>query len=81
MVLAKQKHDAASAEGDALVRPDSMSRTTPQERSRAFTILFFSLMCLGAGQSVMFAILPSFARKLGLTEFQVSLPFVASATN
>jgi hypothetical protein len=56
-----------------------MHSTTPEERSRAFTILFFSLMCLGAGQSVMFAILPSLARKLGLTEFQASLPFVTSA--
>jgi MFS family permease len=53
---------------------------SPDERKRAFTILFFSLMCLGAGQSVMFAILPSFARKLGLTEFEASLPFVVSAT-
>ncbi len=54
--------------------------TTPEERKRAFTILFFSLMCLGAGQSVMFAILPSFARQLGLTEFEASLPFVTSAS-
>ena len=54
--------------------------TTPSERRRAFTILFFSLMCTGAGQSVMFAILPSLARQLGLSEFQASLPFVVSAT-
>ena len=43
-------------------------------------LLFFSLTCLGAGQSVMFAILPSLARKLGLSEFAASLPFVVSAT-
>lgn len=54
--------------------------TSANERRRAFTILFVSLMCLGAGQSVMFAILPSLARQLGLTEFQASLPFVSSAT-
>lgn len=54
--------------------------TTQAERRRAFTILFFSLMCTGAGQSVMFAILPSLARQLGLSEFQASLPFVVSAT-
>ncbi|HEY1613895.1 MAG TPA: MFS transporter [Rhizomicrobium sp.] len=53
---------------------------SPEQRNRAFAILFFSQMCLGAGQSVMFAILPSFARQLGLTEFEASLPFVASAT-
>jgi MFS family permease len=52
----------------------------PDERNRAFAILFLSLMCLGAGQSVMFAVLPSFARQLGLSEFEASLPFVASAT-
>ncbi len=54
--------------------------TTAEERKRAFVILFVSLMCLGAGQSVMFAILPSLARQLGLTEFEASLPFVCSAT-
>jgi MFS family permease len=53
--------------------------TPPDERRRAFAILFLSLMCLGAGQSVMFAILPSLARQLGLSEFEASLPFVASA--
>ncbi|MBI3676027.1 MAG: MFS transporter, partial [Proteobacteria bacterium] len=56
------------------------STTTPTERRRAFTVLFVSLMCMGAGQSVMFAILPSLARHLGLSEFEASLPFVASAT-
>ncbi|HET7334056.1 MAG TPA: MFS transporter [Rhizomicrobium sp.] len=53
--------------------------TTRAERRRAFGILFGSMMCLGAGQSVMFAVLPSLARELGLTELQASLPFVASA--
>jgi MFS family permease len=53
---------------------------TPAERRRAFTILFFSLMCNGVGQSVMFAILPTLVRRLHLTEFQGSLPFVVSAT-
>jgi MFS family permease len=54
--------------------------TTREERRRAFTILFVSLMCLGTGQSVMFGILPSLARALHLTEFEGSLPFVLSAT-
>ncbi|HEY5046621.1 MAG TPA: MFS transporter [Rhizomicrobium sp.] len=54
--------------------------TTPEERKRAFAILFASLMCMGAGQSVMFAVLPSLARQMGLTEFEASLPFVCSAT-
>ncbi len=50
------------------------------DKQRAVAILFVSLICMGAGQSVMFAILPSLVRRLGLTEFQGSLPFVASAT-
>lgn len=50
------------------------------EKQRAVAILFVSLICMGAGQSVMFAILPTLVRRLGLTEFQGSLPFVASAT-
>ena len=52
----------------------------PAERRRAFTILFFSLMCNGVGQSVMFAILPTLVRRLHLSEFQGTLPFVVSAT-
>lgn len=48
-------------------------------RRRAFGVLFVSLVGMGAGQSVMFAILPTLARVLGLTEFQASLPFVVSA--
>lgn len=62
---------------DALTAPRV---TTRDERRRAFAILFVSMMCLGAGQSVMFAVLPSLARELGLSEFEASLPFVASAT-
>lgn len=72
---------AHHADAVALATPESFaSATTPEERNRAFIILFVSLICVGAGQSVMFAILPSLARQLGLTEFQASLPFVTSAT-
>ena len=61
--------------------PQSFARVTTQaERRRAFAILFGSMMCLGAGQSVMFAVLPSLARELGLSELQASIPFVVSAT-
>jgi MFS family permease len=76
----------AGAENPSLVSDDALSGetfvhvTTRTERRRAFTILFISLMCLGAGQTVMFAVLPSLARSLKLTEFEASLPFVASAT-
>lgn len=59
---------------------DTSSATTRPERRRAFLVLFVSMMCMGAGQSVMFAVLPSLARQLGLSEFEASLPFVISAT-
>ncbi len=63
-----------------IATPDSFaSVTTPEERRRAFFILFVSLICMGAGQSVMYGILPFLARQLGLTEFQAQLPFAVSA--
>jgi MFS family permease len=68
------------ASDDALLDETFVHVTTRSERRRAFTILFISLLCLGAGQTVMFAVLPSLARILKLTEFEASLPFVASAT-
>lgn len=55
-------------------------QTTPNERRRAFGILFVSLICLGMGQSVMFAIMPPVSRALGLSEFQVGGIFAISAT-
>jgi MFS family permease len=66
--------------GEPFASPESFARvTTLAERRRAFAILFGSMMCLGAGQSVMFAVLPSLARELGLSELQASMPFVVSA--
>jgi MFS family permease len=56
-----------------------ISTTTPAERKRAFRILFVSLICLGMGQSLMFAILPPLARELGLAEYLVQSIFAASA--
>ncbi len=54
--------------------------STPQQRRRAFQILFLSLICLGVGQSGMFAILPPVSRDLGLNEFQTGAIFAISAT-
>ena len=53
--------------------------TSPAERSRAMIILFCSLMCVGAGQSVLFAILPPISRKLDISPFQVTSIFAVSA--
>jgi MFS family permease len=53
--------------------------TTKAERSRAFTILFISLTCMGAGQTVLFNILPPLSRQLGLSEIQTTGIFSISA--
>ena len=75
------KGEDSSGVATAATAPENaIHATTPKERKRAFAILFASLMCMGAGQSVMFAILPSLARQMGLTEFEASLPFVVSTT-
>jgi len=46
----------------------------------AFRLLFLSLVCIGIGQSMLFAILPPAARAIGITPFQVSTVFASSAT-
>lgn len=50
------------------------------QRRVAFQILFLSLICLGIGQSGMFAILPPVSRELGISEFQLGAIFAISAT-
>src|SRR5512147_2702467 len=51
----------------------------PAPRQRAFLTLFLCLICVGLGQSMLFAILPPAARSIGLTPFQVSTIFATSA--
>jgi len=53
--------------------------TTPTERRRGFVILFVSLVCMGAGQSVVYTILPPLGRQLGLGPMQITSIFAASA--
>ena len=50
------------------------------EHRRALRLLFLCLVCTGIGQAMLFAILPPAARKIGLSEIQVSVIFVSSAT-
>src|SRR5262245_2859725 len=47
---------------------------------RAFRTLFLCLVCIGMGQSMLFAILPPAAREIGLSPFQVSTIFATSAS-
>lgn len=60
--------------------PEPFSGSQPQAHKRALRTLFLCLVCVGLGQSMLFAILPPAAREIGLTPFQVSIIFATSAT-
>lgn len=53
--------------------------TDPATYRRSFIILFLSLIGLGMGQSLVFAVLPPAGRELGFTELQVGTIFTISA--
>ncbi len=61
------------------VHRDVVHVTTQAERRRAFGILFVSLLCMGAGQTVLFNILPPLSRQLKLSEVQTTSVFAVSA--
>jgi MFS family permease len=52
---------------------------TAVSHAGAFRLLFFCLVCVGMGQSMLFSILPPAARVIGLSPFQVSTIFATSA--
>ena len=47
---------------------------------RALRVLFVCLVCIGLGQSMLFAILPPAARALGISPFRISTIFATSAS-
>ena len=64
---------------EAEIAHEFASVTTPAERRRAFAILFVSLVCMGAGQTVLFNVLPPLSRQLGLSTVQTTSIFAVSA--
>jgi len=64
---------------EAEIAHEFASITTPAERRRAFAILFVSLVCMGAGQTVLFNVLPPLSRQLGLSTVQTTSIFAVSA--
>lgn len=64
---------------EAEITLDLARVTTPAERRRAFSILFISLVCMGAGQTVLFNILPPLSRQLNLSPVQTTSIFAVSA--
>ncbi|MEG9861936.1 MAG: MFS transporter [Parvularculales bacterium] len=68
-----------SPPGGSAPAPVSGAVTSAQERQRGFNTLFISLLCVGMGQSLFFAVLPPLARELGLTEVETGAIFALSA--
>lgn len=64
---------------DQALHPASEAAAPLTVERRAFQILFVCLVCVGMGQSMLFAILPPAAREIGLSPFQVSTIFATSA--
>tara|TARA_B100000795_G_scaffold268930_1_gene256928 strand:- start:1187 stop:2446 length:1260 start_codon:yes stop_codon:yes gene_type:complete len=54
-------------------------QTSPQERKLGFRVLFLGMFAIGTGQTLFIAVLPPYARGLGLTEIQVGFIFSLSA--
>ena len=54
-------------------------KTSPQERKLGFRILFLAMFAIGTGQTLFIAVLPPYARGLGLSEIQVGFIFSLSA--
>src|SRR5262249_37221501 len=53
-------------------RHDALRRLPDVTDPRALRVLFVCLVCIGLGQSMLFAILPPAARPLGISPFRIS---------
>ena len=59
--------------------PLSATTTTRVERDRAFKILFLCQLAGGMGQTLVYAVLPPIARRLGMSEFETTMIYSLSA--
>jgi MFS family permease len=55
------------------------SPSNPRQRAIALGILLAGVVCMGMGQTIIFAVLPPLARELGVGDFQVLSIFMLSA--
>ena len=53
--------------------------TTPRERKLGFRVLFLGMFAIGTGQTLFIAVLPPYARDLGLSTTEIGLIFSLSA--
>ncbi len=58
---------------------DALTPTTPSQRRIAFAILLAGVVCMGMGQTIVFAVLPPIARSIGLGDASVLSIFMTSA--
>jgi MFS family permease len=70
---------AATSTSDDAPAPARSAARTWLGRHKPILILFASLICVGMGQTLVFAVLPPAARDLGLSEVQVGGIFTVSA--
>jgi len=73
------QEDPTASSSEAVGQHKVVHITTHAERRRAFGILFVSLLCMGAGQTVLFNILPPLSRQLQLSAVQTTSVFAVSA--
>lgn len=60
--------------------PGTQTVTSPRQRRIAIALLLVGAVCAGMGQTIVFSVLPPLAREIGLTNFQVGLIFMVSAS-
>jgi MFS family permease len=53
--------------------------STPRQRQIALAILLAGVVCMGMGQTIVFAVLPPIARKIGMSDLEVLSIFMISA--
>lgn len=57
----------------------AISNTTPEERKRAFGILFLCQLAVGMGQTLVFAVVPPIARHFGMSDFETTMIYSLSS--
>jgi MFS family permease len=60
------------------LHPDA-TPSSPRQRQVALVILLAGVVCMGMGQTIVFAVLPPIAREIGMGDFQVLTIFMVSA--
>lgn len=75
----RQQGAGAAFDPEPETAPLSATTTTAAERNRAFKILFLCQLAGGMGQTLVYAVLPPIARRLGMSEFETTMIYSLSA--